>query len=773
MKKFFFYCISMLMLGTVGAQAQIVTDEELDETFQFVDELGNVVANGSTIVVTELNSEGQMVVPLYVKNVSGEKAAVSMYEDISQKPNGGWQTCAFGNCMNLSASGYSSKNIMAADFNGDIQTEWMPEEGQYATWEAKLQIHIFNITKKSQFAQIIETAGNEIIGYGPTVTIRFEYKDPDAQEETKGTLIMGPYTTDDLATQQQGLGFNMNADLSVASYIPVEDVNMFNGGTVVKFRVGLAASATISRVFISGINASGNVTDIISEEVSGNKAGWNEFELGNPSVLDFSGYAAIFIGYDYKQTSGAYPLSIINAGSTIYPVYAYGNFSSNGLGWYSLGTGYGNLSIQCYVESNSFPKQDIIVKGLMTDKSWFKAGDQLGYSLTLQNFGIADINNCAFNVEVDDVAVSTLTVDEAIKSVETKTLNGTLKLADNLQNGTHKLGLRLQTVDGAAPTGNLNDDYISTTFNVYEQSVARQKNLLEQFTSQYCTYCPRGVTFFSDLISQRDDIAWVSVHGNMSSGNDIFTIEAGDTISYYEGVTGFPSASFNRTFIPDFADSEDEIAYGLGYDMSYRNQVVQMFSQAVDYTAEAPSFVTLAINQVYNPETRELKITVNGEGVDKVAELLSNYGITVMLTENGLTGRQLNEGRWVSNFEHHYVLRATLGKCTGNTIKWEGDNFTANFSYTIPESYVKDNMYIVAFVAPIITLGETNTVNMAVNNCEMVAVKDAVSAVIRSIVSDGNAESRYSLDGRQLPEATKGLNIVRMSDGSVRKVVIK
>ena len=171
MKKLFTFCTA-IMLG-ICAFAQ----EEVDETFQFVDADGNVIADGSTIVINQLNDEGQMAIPLSVKNVSGEKAAVSMYETIDAMPNGTWQTCAFGNCMMLTKTGYSPKNIVSADYDSSIQTEWIPEEGQYATWEATLQIHVFNTIIQSRFGVVTEVAGNDVIGYGPTVTIRFEYKD--------------------------------------------------------------------------------------------------------------------------------------------------------------------------------------------------------------------------------------------------------------------------------------------------------------------------------------------------------------------------------------------------------------------------------------------------------------------------------------------------------------------------------------------------------------------------------------------------------------------
>ena len=194
MKKIFTLITLLLAMAANGLAQQA------DGTFQFIDEQGNVVPDGSVITVSGINAEGQMVVPLWVKNTSGQKAAVSMYENIDDKPVAyamdegeleldddgnpiplkNWQTCAFGNCMNLKQTGYSSKNIVDADYNASIQTEWIPEEGKYDSWTATLQIHVFNITTKTVFGHTTEQAGDDIIGYGPKVTVKFIYNEQSA-----------------------------------------------------------------------------------------------------------------------------------------------------------------------------------------------------------------------------------------------------------------------------------------------------------------------------------------------------------------------------------------------------------------------------------------------------------------------------------------------------------------------------------------------------------------------------------------------------------------
>ncbi len=176
MNRAFSLCTAAMLAMAAAAQ--------VDATFQFVDAAGNAVADGSVITVstvqTNVLDELQMTIPLRLRNASAENAAVGIYETIDAIPNGWWQTCPLGNCLYLSESGYSPKAIVSAETTVAIDTEWLPEEGQYATWEAQLQIRVFNIVNKEQFGQTVPTVGDEVIGNGPTVTIRFEYNDDTA-----------------------------------------------------------------------------------------------------------------------------------------------------------------------------------------------------------------------------------------------------------------------------------------------------------------------------------------------------------------------------------------------------------------------------------------------------------------------------------------------------------------------------------------------------------------------------------------------------------------
>lgn len=110
-----------------------------------------------------------------------------------------------------------------------------------------------------------------------------------------------------------------------------------------------------------------------------------------------------------------------------------------------------------------------------------------------------------------------------------------------------------------------------------------------------------------------------------------------------------------------------------------------------------------------------------------------------------------------------------LTNTQGDDITWDGDNFTFTKSYTVPADYKEENLSIVAFVAP----KAGDIYNMAVNNCEKVKLDLEATSISDVHTTTATEATRYTLDGRQVSTPQRGLNIIRLSDGTVRKVMVK
>ena len=580
--------------------------------------------------------------------------------------------------------------------------------------------------------------------------------------------LCGYYDTDDLA--QYGLGVtSLNEVCKAANEFGPDIYRAFAGFKVVGMRVGLCANVSDFGVFISK-KENNSIVDFKEKSVGVGNSGWNTVMFDEADQFTLPTEGTFIVGFSYKQKSGStddcYPLSIYERSSKVGEFLFYGTLDS-GKGWYNFGSGYGALSVQLIVEGE-LSEQKAIIQKLQT-ASFGKVGNEFSGVISITNMGKEVINSIGFNYYVDNVVVGNATIPQSIASTKTENIDLNITLPSDLSVGKHTLKVELTKINDAAPTAEITNNNVTAVFSAYTESKPRQKQLVEHITSWTCTYCYLGYSLLRQMEQQYDDVAWVAIHGNQSSQKDPYYFNECNDIMSYLGANSFPSASFNRTSLPDLVEGGAGIVYAIGYPEQYISQYVPMIHNMM-VESNSPSFVSLGITSSFDADSRQMKVTVNGTGVNQAAQLLDGYGLNVYVTESGLTGRQYSAGSWSDNFEHNNTLRAVLTNTSGDDITWEGDYFTMTKTYTVPAEYKEKNLSIVAFVAP----HPGNIYNMEVNNCEKTSLTLTPSA-IQTINKDANVteETRYTLDGRKISEPQHGINIVRMSDGTVRKVTVK
>ena len=506
-------------------------------------------------------------------------------------------------------------------------------------------------------------------------------------------LILGHYDTDDYETDGVGLT-GRPGTVVLGTILTPDELAMFQGGKIVKFRVALAQSTRISRVFVVPVSSTGAYGEVTGWSCNVNAVGWNEISLPTPYEINLGEGESLMIGYDYRQTSSNYPVAYTTQG-TISPSYSYYQNT-----WQNVGLdAFGNLCVQCVVEKDDFP-QYVIAVGDPYTPSFIKQGEDIFFIFASRNAGIANsvpAGACGYDILVDGEYVTTVTNDRPL-SRSYDDFDGSIS-SEGLSIGRHTLTIVASKLFGEPVEHPLST---SVDFTIYESGFDHQMFLLEQFTSTYCTYCPLGVSMLQILMNLRDDIAWVGVHGNMSGTDPMRTLQC-DSIMSYQGAGSYPSGSFNRS---TGFESMDAIVTGLGYYESYHNQVAREISSFYDYLAETPSFATVNINSTFDADSRKATITVDGELAPNFDLLMgSDCKLTVYITEDGVVARQLNQGTWVENFVHNGVLRRAVNSVKGSNLNRDGDTYKNEFTYTIPAAWNADNLNIVAFISRPITNG--------------------------------------------------------------------
>ena len=578
--------------------------------------------------------------------------------------------------------------------------------------------------------------------------------------------ILGHYGNDSISAN--GVSVNNSGTRSIAIILTADELEMYQGGKVTAIRVGLSNATLINKVFLMPMTADNNYGERVEWDCEMNAAGWNIFELPTPYEINLGEGEKLLMGFYYQQEAGVDALSFVKIGNA-YDTYTYTKVGKN-FKWKSIGTtDYGNLSLQCVVEKDSYPDYIISATNLRSNPSVHQ-GDMLPFALDVHNNGIKQIDagGLGLDVMIDGNVVASATNGTPFKYGYC-TVEGAAPTA-GLKSGKHTLTVSLTAIDGVALETPIEQE---VEFVSYKDSYPRQKHMVEQLTSTYCTYCPLGNSMLGYLTEQRDDIIWVGIHGNLGSGVDPFRSNQGDSIMIYMtgGSISYPSAAFDRS---TGWNDDVNIVNSIGYYEEYHQLIAEYLGQFFDYLSDAnPTFAEVKADCSFNESTRMATVSVHGR-ISPDFDLMvgEDATLTVYLVEDSLKANQLNNGQWINNYVHNGVFRKALGSIKGEPLNRQGGQYKNVYRFSVPNNWNWNNLKVVAFIGRPITNSANGYTDMAVNNADV--FKFSISNAVEEIVTDPNAVpvEFYDIVGRQHESLQRGINIVKMSDGSTRKVLV-
>ncbi len=625
---------------------------------------------------------------------------------------------------------------------------------------------------------------------------------PKKIEMAEGEHLVGFYTTDDLPDLSYG-GYGITSQtgqLQAGAVFEDDVLNKYVGGQITKVRFAIATEVPIAGVYIyeSTPDYDISTTPISSVDLSSYTPveGWNDVTLTTPVTIESGKY--YLIAYEYTQSSNttsieAYPLvTDEDLDVDVIPTYGflvYAYWPSYRVTDWATMDDCGSLCIQAVVKGGNLIDEDITLSNLTAD-NYVSAGNELSYSYKIGNAGNVLPTSYSLNVAIDGNVVETLDTPVALMNKK-QVVNGTLTVPSDLAQGDHTLSLQVATINGNTPTQYIDDDIVNASFVVYEGKAYRQMYLVEEYTSVQCRFCPLGHAVLDLLQEIRPNrYALVAIH-SAGMGTDPFYLSDGST-EYLESFvmasgSSYPSASFNR-YLYDDADLNPygDIALSIGYDALYQELAASMIDDIVHSTySKIPAFANIGIETDYNESTRQLTIKVYGDGVGIAKDILDGNRLTVYLTEDGLVSTQLlDNGSYQEDYVHNNVLRALVTTqgypYCGDEINWTSESAYENdYTVTLDSSWNPENMHVVASISKSFLTPKSDGWYWAdyseayVNNANMIKVGNSTG--ISKPISDANATetSRYTMDGRQLSSPVKGLNIVKMSDGTTRKVIVR
>lgn len=556
-------------------------------------------------------------------------------------------------------------------------------------------------------------------------------------------------------------GFSINSKdtwVSGAIYIPADQVRLYANNHIDSIHAGLASRLNVDSLRV-WVRTSLTGEDLASGAISGRSGstprvakGWNTIGLDQPYVIDGTA-EGLYIGYSYHQKGNTVALSVVD------------NPQSNAL-FVQLGTeaewqdrnSEGALAVEAYVYGDQLPKYNLTLTSLDLSRAYIVDNGTLAVSTQVRNNGTETITGFDAVCRVDDQDETyTVHINESIPYGETHQVEFSITPA--ISSATPSNRKLTVTIDHLTEGADVypNDNTLSAPFEVVAHDFTRNV-LLEEFTTEKCPNCPRVAGYLHKAL-QDERIAGRAIALCHHSGyyTDWLTIPSDNDYLWFFGGGGSyaPAMMFDRSAM----DGENTVCLPQSAD-----EIVLRTMSRLSQTA----YVSISINaEVDSNDANLLHVNVEGE---RLKENFTAHAprISVVLYEDNIKARSQASGG--DDYVHQHVSRC-VNSTWGDVIEWDGDAYTYTCDLTLREDYVRDNLGVVAYVWDYDT---ENPIQCEVANAASITWDKVANNIATPTQEDTTSTRFYTLDGREVSEASRTPGIYLVKKGSqVKKVLIK
>lgn len=548
---------------------------------------------------------------------------------------------------------------------------------------------------------------------------------------------------------------------------------------------GILKGAKIAAVDIPSVDASmTNVTVWIRETLTGSSIAsksytgaiavgtFGQVVLDNPVEIPENGF---YVGYTATTTGIAFAGTTAQANSAWLQVgdYDWGDYYKSG---------WGSLLMQIELTGIKCPENGAVFS--TADFSNTFAGSAASVTAYVKNNGSKDISSIDYTIDVDGVkSQKHFDFTEPVAS-GFKISPITIEFQAPEQVKDYEVKLSIDKVNGV--DNSFKDDVMSVVCSNLLRKVAR-RSVVEEFTGTGCPWCPRGWAGL-EMMKEKYPETFIGIAFHQYNTSDPMYIGR----DYPHSFTGAPQCSIDRT--------------GSGMDPFFGSGNYTDITGDFEAANSIPAAVDVNVSGAF---------TADGNAVDAQAtvEYLSNsgdYSVVFVLTADKLTGEG-NKWQQANNYAGYTAGNAGVegtiladfckgGKYgssyvtlvfndvqiassyksginqTGSLSDGEvtaGSKASVSYTMNLPTSRTdlmkalnRDEIYVVAFVTDNSTGAIVNAARSKVSSSTGIAGIDGDSA-------DATEVARYTIDGRRISTPAKGINLIRMSDGSIVKVVEK
>ena len=575
----------------------------------------------------------------------------------------------------------------------------------------------------------------------------------------EGQIWWGYMSETDLG-KSDGIGIGQSNVPFLAGICIPANHELIGGSTVKAVRVyvrdGLGKTMNDVSVWVSKkLPATLEDADYV-QSVSSLADGANDIELTTPFAVDNQSF---YIGYAVTS-SEKYPImccgyeDVLNA----FLICAPGNID-----WQDLyGNGFGKLAFQILVDGVELTSNNATPSDFGT--SYVLKGESVTIPVKITNNGKDDITSISYTI-----TTGSSTTEEMTISVDNLPFNSSANVlipfdADDEAKKYIKT-LTITKVNGEANQATQNSAQ-GAIITITEKPVPVP--VVEEFTGTWCGYCPYGFVGMEKTHETfGNKVVLIAAHNG-----DPMAITDYDPIMSRVG--GFPSSFINRAI-----DAYPSVAT-LNYYVNacFESITVADIQASAMWTSDDKTEISI---------DTQTKFVYNDEG--------GQYGIAYVLIEDGMTGtgsdwkqaNYLSGGSGDPDMEFWYNAGSKVSGLTFNFVAvgaWDIANGVSGSVNSAINAGEVQNYNFKADITSKSTIQDKSKLTVAtllidqttggIVNAAQVAIQDFNPTAITGIQEATATEAaRYTLDGRQVSAPQHGLNIIRLSDGTVKKVMVK
>lgn len=601
------------------------------------------------------------------------------------------------------------------------------------------------------------------------------FKAPAKANLAANQRLVGYFNTDDCDTYLGVTGITGNN--KVAMVLTADDLAPYYGKKIAGVRFNLGEGETANGVFVENLKiADGEITEatslVSSDESVTSAAGakntgeWHEVMFDNKIELN-SSFEGLFVGYNYKQKSNNYPIGV--SSKVEGPFYIYANIPAskggNGEDWYQINSGGYGLSIQLIVEGDFAPNA---VRPLDFGEFTVVKGKSKNVAVSLWNIG-SKLTSIDYTIALDGKAGAEQHLDFGKDFGLGGTHSVEIPFAAASELGASTVTLTITKVNGEE-NACVKNSATGTLYTVEREFVKR--SVAEQFTGTGCGNCPSGHVAMHNMHN---------LYGDQFIGIALHQFNASDPMynaSYDLGFTGAPQCMVNRSS---------------GVLAPYE-QMPEVLKASLDEIA----LTDVTVTGTFAEEDTKVNATASVESL-----VAGDYDIAFMLTADGLTGKTTswkqqnyfckgggrynsqasmpddlkflwNKGSsYVETYNDVLIASSYVSSNNKATLPTLVANGTVSSEYTmkmptkvaLKKALKLDQIYVVALLLDKKTGAIVNAGRARVTGST--GIEDVTTG------SEATVVARYNVNGVQIAAPVKGINIVKMSDGTTRKVLVK